>query len=124
MSQAINSTEKTLEAAADLSTKQYFIVKVDTNGKLALASSALDPIVGVLQNKPIAGEGALYRFGGTSKVKLGGTVAAGAWVTTDANGEGVATTTDGNITVGMALEAGVDADIIELQLNIQHLYIA
>lgn len=124
MSQQLAAFEKTLEAGEDMSAKQYFIVQLDAAGKLEVAEGATDLIVGVLQNEPQAGENALYRHTGTAKVKLGGTVGIGAWVTTDANGKGVATTTDGDITIGRALEAGVDGDVIEVQLSIQHLYIA
>ena len=47
----------TLEAAADLSAKQYYFVAVDSNGKAALTGDDGNPI-GVLQNKPAAGEAA------------------------------------------------------------------
>ena len=64
------------------------------------------------------------RFLGTSKVIAGGAITVGAWVTTDSSGEAVATTTDGDIVIGRALEAADDGDIFEVQLGIQHLYIA
>lgn len=123
MSQSVRDLENSKEAAADLSAKQYYFVKVDTSGKIALAAAATDAIVGVLQNTPASGEQATYRFGGTAKIVLGGTVDEGEWVTSDSNGKGVATTTDGNIAV-RALEAGVAGDIIEVQLPMIPIYIA
>lgn len=124
MSQQINAQEKTLVAGEDMSAKQHYIVQLSATGTLEVAEGATDLIVGVLQNEPLSGEAALYRFEGTAKVKLGGTVAIGDWVTTDTAGKGVATTTDGDIVIGRALEAGVDGDIIEVQMAIHHLYIA
>jgi hypothetical protein len=124
MSQSVRDFEKSRVCSESLAEKQFFIVQQDVNGDVEVAEGATDLLLGVLQNNPASGEIAVYRFLGTSKVKLGGTVAIGDWVTTDSAGEGVATTTDGNIVIGKALEAGVDGDIIEVQLSLQHLYIA
>lgn len=126
MSQQINSYERTGVAGEDMSAKQYYIVQLDASGNIEVGEGATDLLVGVLQNKPLAGEAALYRFGGTSKVKAGGTIAIGAWVTSDGNGKAVATTTDGDITIGrhIGTAAAADGDIVEVQLAIQHLYIA
>lgn len=124
MSQSVRGFERTGVASEDLSSSQYYIVQMDSTGGIEIAESATDFIVGVLQNKPASGEAATYRFLGTSKVKAGGTVAIGAWVTAASDGEAVSTTTDGNITIGRALEAAVDQDVFEIQLSIQHLYIA
>ena len=118
MSQSVKDFEKTLNAAADLSAKQFFIAKVDTSGNADLAALATNALIGVIQNKPQSGEGALIRFGGTSKVKLGGTVTAGAWCTSDTAGKGVATTTDKDTVIGRFLEAGVSGDVVEVQLGI------
>ena len=124
MSQSVNATERTGVAGESLLTKKYYIVQLDASGNIEVAEGATDLIVGVLQNKPDTGEAAVYRFGGTTKVVAAGVIAIGDWVTTDSAGKGVATTTDGNITIGRALSAGaVDGDIIEVQMSIQHLYI-
>lgn len=124
MSQQIAAFEKTLVAGEDMTAKQFYIVQLDATGKAEVAEGATDLILGVLQNKPNTGEAALYRFLGTAKVIAGGSVAIGDWVTTDSAGKAVATTTDGNITIGRALEAADSGDIFEVQLSIQHLYIA
>ena len=124
MSQSLNSTERTGNAGEDMSTKQYYIVQLDASGNIEVGEGATDLLVGVLQNKPASGEAALYRFAGTSKVIAGGTIGVGAMVTTDANGKAVATTTDGDIVIGRALVSAVSGDIFEVQLGIQHLYIA
>jgi len=126
MSQSIRSFDNTLVAAADLSAKQFYIVKIDSTAKVVLADSALSTIVGVLQNNPVSGEAATYRFLGTTKVVAGGTIAVGALVTSDANGKAVATTTDGHIVIGrhIGTSAAASGDIVEVQMGIQHLYIA
>lgn len=124
MSQSINSNERTGVAGEDLSAKKYFIVQLDASGNIEVAEGATDLIVGVLQNKPQSGEAALYRFGGTTKVQAGGSISIGDWVTAASDGEAVATTTDGDVVIGRALEAADAQDIFEVQMSIQHLYIA
>lgn len=124
MSQSVRGFERTGLASEDLSSKQYFIVQLDATGGIEVAEGATDFIVGVLQNKPESGQAATYRFLGTSKVQAGGAITVGAWVTTAADGEAVVTTTDGDVVIGRALEAADAQDIFEVQLSIQHLYIA
>lgn len=109
---------KSFIAGADLSAKQYFIVKQDTDeGTVVLASAATDFLIGTLENKPLSGENAsvLMRHGGaTGKVKLGGTVSAvGAKLTADSDGKAVVTTNTGDQILGYALNTGVAGDIIE-----------
>ena len=125
MSQSIKDFERTGVAGEALTTKQYYIVQLDASGNIEVAEGATDLVVGVLQNKPASGGAALYRFGGTTKVVASAAIAIGAWVTTTATGTGVTTTTDGDIVIGRALEAaGAAGDIIEVQMSVQHLYIA
>lgn len=104
------------EAAADLSAKQYYLVKTDANQKVVLASAATDAILGILQNAPILGQTADVRLlngNGTFKVILGGNVAKDAYLTSDAAGKAIATTSTGNRVFGRALSAGSTGDIIE-----------
>lgn len=119
MSQSNLSGEITRSAAADLSTKKYYILKQDSSGNVAIATLATDPIVGVLQNKPKSGEDALYRFLGTTKVVAGAPISINDKVTTNSSGKAIATTTDKDTVIGLALEAaGADGDIIEIQMSI------
>jgi hypothetical protein len=99
----------TLEAAADLSTKQYHAVSVNSSGKAALCD-ADDYVAGILQNNPGSGRAATVTYNGVSKVKLGGTVAAGARVTVNASGQIVAATT-GDSVLGIALAGGASGEI-------------
>lgn len=104
------------EAAADLSTKRFYIVKTDSNGKIVLASAATDAIRGVLVNAPKQGEVAdvaIINGSGTFKVIAGGTISKDAYLTSDSNGKAVATTTTGNRVFGRAVAAAVAGDIVE-----------
>jgi hypothetical protein len=124
MSQSIKDFEKTFIAAADLSSSKYCIVKLDTNGKAAIATLATDNIIGVLQNKPKAGEAAIVRFLGTTKVQASTGITLGAFVTATAAGQGVTTTTDKANIIGRALEtATAQNDLIEVLLALSTLSI-
>lgn len=69
---------------------------------------------GVLYNKPASGAAAQVELlGQILKVRAGGTVAAGANVASDANGQAVTATT-GEYILGEALEAGVSGQIISV----------
>jgi hypothetical protein len=103
---------------ADLSAKQYYIVKL-SSGKVVLASAAADKIVGVLDSKPVSSsteevvDVRARNANGTGKVVAGGNVSVGDYLTSDGSGKAIATTTGGHEVFGMALEAGVDTQVIE-----------
>ena len=118
MSQQIESMERSKICSEDLHLKQHYIVQMDANGEIELGEGATDLLVGVLQNKPKDNEPALYRFHGTAKVKAGGAITVGCWVTSDSAGKGVATVTDKETIIGRALEVADTDDIFEVQLGI------
>lgn len=127
MTTSIRDFEKSFVCGATtLIAKQYYIVKLHTDGTIILGAAGTDNLIGVLQNKPAVGAAALVRFGGTSKVIAGGTIAPGAWVTSNSSGQAVATTTDGDVVIGQYLGTAnaASGDIIEVRLGVQHLYIA
>lgn len=104
------------EAGADLSSKRYYIVKTDSNGKYVLASTATDAIRGVLVNAPKAGEVAdvaNINGSGTFKVIAGGIISKDAYLTSDGNGKAIATTSSGNRVFGRAVAAAAAGDIVE-----------
>jgi hypothetical protein len=110
--------EKSFLAAADLSAKRYHIVKQTSDTEVNLATAATDKIVGTLYNDPVSGQeasvdGLLAGKPGTGLVKLGGTVSYGSRLTTNSDSEAIATTTTGNVVFGIALQEGVDGDLIE-----------
>ena len=116
MSFELNVRALTLVAAADFSAAQYKIAQVDSTGKAALAN-ATSLNVGVIQNNPGAAQPATVAVEGVSKVLLAGTVAAGARVTSDLNGLGIAAVTVGDSVVGVALAGGVAGDLIPVLIG-------
>lgn len=120
MTQAIRDFERSFVCGSvSLATKQYYIVKQDTDGTVILSAAGTDKHVGVLQNKPAIGISALVRFLGTTKVVAGGIIAVGAFVTSDANGKAVSTTSTSDYVLGKFLGGASSAsgDIIEVQLG-------
>ena len=79
MAQSIRDFERSFLSTSDLSATEHLIVAVDmvNANSVVLAVLATDPVCGVLQNKPKAGQAAVVRFIGTSKVVAGGVIAAG-----------------------------------------------
>lgn len=115
MATYINRQSISLVAAADLSTKQFNAIKIDTNGQAALAGAG-EAGVGILLNNPVAGQSASVQIGGVAKAKAGGTIAAGAAVAANASGLLIAATT-GNYIVGFAKEAAVSGDTFAVVLK-------
>lgn len=93
-----------LEAAADLSAKQYHAIKVDSNAKGAV-SGAGEQAVGILQDDPAAGEIGTVMTLGISKAKYGASVTAGQNLASDANGKFVPATGNDAV-ICVALESG------------------
>lgn len=121
MAQSVRDFEKSFVCgSSSLATKQYYVVKQDTDGTMILAGANGTGIVGVLQNKPAIGAAALVRFAGTSKVVCSGTISVGAWVTSASGGTVVATTSDHDVVLGRYLgtAAAATGDIIEVELGI------
>ena len=116
-----NSLKITLPAGADLSTKQYYFVKVNSSGNAVLCAAATDAPIGVLQNSPISGaEASIVVVGGT-KLVAGAAIAAGIKIGTDSAGKAdakVAGTDTTEYTVGQVLLAsGADAEILTAVIN-------
>lgn len=106
-----------LEAAADLSASQYCFVKVDSNGRAALAGDGDSPI-GVLQDKPGAlGRACCVAVGGKSKVQAGGSVTKGGRVAVGANGKAVAVASGDDFYSGIALDTLASGKIGTIMLQ-------
>lgn len=118
-------------AGADLSTKQYTFVKVNSSGQ-AVSAAAGEAAIGVLQNEPTSGQTATVQVAGIAKVKAGGNVTAGARVAADADGKAVTATLGrtntsdagaaadpliGSNVMGIALEGGANNDVIAVLLQ-------
>lgn len=77
-------------AAADLRTKQFYGVKLDSAGKIVLCSAAGESVLGVLGNKPNTGEVGSVDVAGIVQVIAGGVIAPGGKVKVSAAGKFVA----------------------------------
>lgn len=99
---------------------QNKIVKIDSSNaptNIVLAAAGTDKSIGVLLDTPAAGQTGTVRLrnaSGTLSVKLGGTVAVGDLVTSNGSGVAITTTTGGDQVLGIALQAGVSGDVIEI----------
>lgn len=93
----------------------FRIVKVDaTDDTVAQAAAAADLSIGIVEAvAPAAGERCDVVMAGLADVTLGGTVARGAMVTSDAQGRAVTATT-GNRAIGVARVSGVVGDVVEV----------
>lgn len=94
------------KAKSDLTDKQFYIVKLTSDGMIDLCDATSVPF-GVLMNKPKAGESAMVRVKGAARVYTGtGGLSVGNVVGCDASGKAVAVTADGSKYIGMCLVAG------------------
>ncbi len=93
----------------------YQVLALDATGKVKPATAATDKIIGVADDVDVpAGHSVGVLVDGACEVLLGGTVAAGDFITANADGLGVAGT--GRV-VGIALQAGVVGDIIDVLIQ-------
>lgn len=79
-------------AGADLRTKQFLFMKLDSNSK-AVVCGAGEAGFAILQNAPNTNEVAILRYHGASRVVTASTDAAGTLVASDANGKAKAAVT-------------------------------
>jgi hypothetical protein len=106
----------TMIAGADLSSSQYLFVKTNTTAKTVVLCGDGEDAFGVLQDTPTSGQACCIAIGGVSKVKLGGTVAAGAVVSSGASGVGNVSA-NGDYMLGIALAGGASGEIIPVKLD-------
>ena len=109
-----------LVAGADLSAKQYMIVKyASTAGEVVAATGTNETYVGILQNDPADGEAAEIAVGGESfAIAADGDIAVGNALDSDSTGRVNGTATDNRNIVGRALEAaGAAGDVIRIQVS-------
>jgi len=105
-------------AAADLSSYQYHIVKLTDTKTVSYSTADADAACGILQDKPTAaGRACKVRIAGVSKLKIGsGGITAGAFIASDATGQGVAATANQR-RIAQALETGVENDIVSVLIQ-------
>lgn len=113
----VRNTVPGVDAAADLSAKQFFFVKMTATG-VNLAGDG-EHALGVLQNKPDAlGKAAtVASVGSTSKVVTSGVVTQGDNVSSDANGKATESAS-GDYILGQALStSAADGDLITVHIT-------
>jgi len=109
------------EAAEDLTNDQYRIVVLDT-GKVRRPNATTDIPLGVLQNAPAAGQAAVVRLIGISKIQLGEAVAENEWIkleyvdAADA-GKGLDADVALDLAIGRCLAGGSEDDLGEVLLS-------
>jgi hypothetical protein len=96
----------TLVAGEDLSGKQYYFVEVAADGDVELGDAVTDRVIGVLQNKPTAGQECEIMVTGVSKIRQAASINPGVAVGTDAAGLAAANATTTGIVKGIMLENG------------------
>jgi hypothetical protein len=102
-------------AGESLTAAQFKFVTLESDGQVDLADAAGENCIGVLLNNPAACEAATVAISGKVMVTSGGTIAAGAAIQTDANGDAL-TAASGDVVMGYALEAAVDGQIMAIEL--------
>lgn len=121
---AVEGSQLTLvgvSASADLSAKQFRVMKVSGDLTVTVTAAVTDKPAGILQDAPVSGQPASVCFSGVSKVRAGGTVTAGDEVGTDNAGR-VVTITPGTDTtvyrVGRALSGGAVDEFITVLVSL------
>lgn len=107
-------------ANADLSAKQFTLVKLNASGELV--SAVAGDTAFVLQDTPKQGQVGTYAIGGRVKALAGGNISPGELLSSDAAGHVVKATatviaeqkitTQGSKVIGYALEAAVSGELV------------
>ena len=105
---------RTYIAGADLSAAQFKFVKI-SGANVILAATAGEQCIGVCIVGGASGAAVTVTRGGSVMVTAGATITAGAAVSTDAAGLAKAAA-PGNLIMGYAREAGVNGQVIEIEL--------
>ena len=106
---------RTFVAGEDLSAAQFKFVTLESDGQVDLADAAGENAIGVCISGGTAGKAVTVCVSGSVMVEAGGVIAAGAQVQTGADGTAL-TAAAGDVVLGYAREAGVDGQIIEIEM--------
>ena len=109
-----------LTAAADLSSSQFYFVKLASATTVNVCTAITDKPIGILQNTPESGETATIAIFGISKVSADGTLAAGNLIGTSADGQADAIVAGTDTTVyvmGQAITAASAGETTTMFLN-------
>lgn len=114
-----------LLANVDLTARQYTMVRLVSDGGTAkwdIPSGAGGEVQGILLNKPDVDQAALVQIGGVSKLIVGaaGITAAARMQADGTTGHGILAAS-GDCALCLALETGVDNDIISVLMLSPHI---
>ena len=114
MAHEVPILQTTLKSTGDLSAKQFSLVKLDTanNESVVVCSANSDRVVGVVTNKPTAGQPATVMCYGITKVQAGGTITRGDPLMSDASGHAV-TATGTNPSFALALSSSASGQLFD-----------
>lgn len=104
--------DASFQAAADLSSNQFCIVKSTGAGLASLCTGSSMGVagpLGVLQNAPTSNHAASVRLLGRTKLSASAAIAIGDWVTSSTGGQGVTATSTGEKVIGVAVTASTAA---------------
>jgi len=111
----MQSRDNRTEIAGVGGTTQFKFVTLDAGGAVTTAGAAGEQAYGICLAGAIAGNATTICVSGKVMVTAGGTIAAGDAVQTDAAGDAL-TAAAGDVVMGYAKEAGVDGQIIAIEL--------
>lgn len=108
--------QKTFYAGATVAANRIVKPGAD-NTKVVVGAAATDKLIGVSDSLGGAtGEPIDVILDGIALVKAGGSIAMGDLVTSDASGQGVATTTAANRYIGVAMEDAASGDLFGVRI--------
>lgn len=118
MARELSVLDLTFKAEQTFASGQFYFCELSAADQVDICDSTADLPLGVIQNKPAAGQAADIRIHGVTKIVADGTVTAvGNYVGTGNTGKGVKKTADKAIIRGIALSASsVDGVIIDILL--------
>jgi hypothetical protein len=98
---------------------KFRIVKLVANDQVALATAATDLLIGTIDDIPKGANDrtADIQIAYVAPIEYGGTVTAGAELTSDAQGRAITATVAGSRLIGIALQAGVLGDISQVLIS-------
>ena len=110
----------TLTAAASLTAKQFYFVKLASATTVNVCTAITDVPIGILQNAPASGGACTIAIFGISKVVADGTLAAGNLIGTsaDSQADAIVAGTDTTVyTMGVAIGAASAGETSTMFLN-------
>jgi hypothetical protein len=112
-----NLSSRSVPCNGDLSSNQYYIVKLNSSGKLILTAAATDVPYGILQNKAKStGEVGVVAVAGLSKLVMGEACSIGDRIAPLNSGKGqVAGAGERAFAIARGA-AGADGDIIPVEI--------